>query len=264
MNIVILTSLRSGTASYVIEELMRSSSARIALVVYNEGVAPRPKGHWSKRWKKIRKIGLLGAINGIRMRPWFQANVVRELGIRDIFDVCREHGIPLETTPSIGDKRTVELFRSVDATLGVSLGNGYIPSKVFTIPKMGMINMHGEILPDYKNAQSVIWQIHDMHSTTGYTIHRIDKGIDTGAILMQERIPIEFQESLDRTVTITCAAILRAAARGLVKLLADPGTAFEQARSQTGGSSRTTPSFSQYLRMVRNHRKLFEDSRRDS
>src|SRR3712207_8581825 len=45
------------------------------------------------------------------------------------------------------------LVKSADAALGLSLGNSYISSRIFTLPTYGMLNIHGEVLPDFQNAQ---------------------------------------------------------------------------------------------------------------
>ena|ERR1700730_1743036 len=65
---------------------------------------------------------------------------------------------PIHRVDGINSDGTVEIFT---AALGLSLGNGYISKRVFSIPKFGMINVHSERLPEYQNAQSVIWPIYN-------------------------------------------------------------------------------------------------------
>ena len=61
-----------------------------------------------------------------------------------------------------------------------------------------MVNIHTEILPD--TASSIIWPIYKKIKTTGFTIHQIDKKIDNGKILYQERYAIDFYPTLEETV----------------------------------------------------------------
>ena len=63
-----------------------------------------------------------------------------------------------------------------------------------------MVNIHTEILPDFKGASSIIWPIYKKIKTTGFTIHQIDKKIDNGKILYQERYAIDFYPTLEETV----------------------------------------------------------------
>jgi methionyl-tRNA formyltransferase len=119
-----------------------------------------------------------------------------------------------------------------------------------------MLNIHGEVLPDFQNAQSVIWQLYEGRSETGYTIHRIDKGIDTGNIIRQERFPILFKDTLGETVNVNCSLILQRAAAGLVDVVNNFDTYQDQAYPQKKGKSYTTPSIWQYLRIKKQFRKL--------
>ena len=124
-----------------------------------------------------------------------------------------------------------------------------------------MINMHGEILPEFQNAQSVIWQIYNGNSKSGYTIHKnIDRGIDTGDILKQELIPIIFKSKLSETVSLTCAEIQRKSAEGMIDVLNNFEYYRVNAIKQQKGNSYTTPSFLQFLKIWRNHKKLLKQT----
>ena len=149
-------------------------------------------------------------------------------------------------------------MKEATADLGISLSNSYISKKVFSIPGNGMINIHGEILPAFQNAQSVIWQIYEGNSVTGYTIHRIDNKIDTGDIIKQEEIPIIFKETLELTVRYTVDEILRRAGAGLVDVINNTDYYLGHSVPQGKGKSYTTPSFWQFTRMKRKFRSLSE------
>lgn len=66
-----------------------------------------------------------------------------------------------------------------------------LPEDVLTLPKFGCINIHASLLPGYRGAAPINWAIIRGERETGNTIMRMDAGMDTGAILMQERIPID-------------------------------------------------------------------------
>lgn len=260
MRVAILTSSARGTASHHLPILAASPRFTIARVILVEGAARRP-GHWRRKLRKALRIGPLGALNGIRMRAWYTTDVEALLGIEDLGSVCGRLGIPLATVPTIGDARTAELLRASKADIAISLGNGYIPAKVFEAPRLGTLNIHHELLPERQNAQSVIWALHDGAAMTGYTIHRIDKGIDTGAIVLKEEVPIDLQPRLRDTVARTMAALLEASAAGLRRVLDDLPAHLAAARPQGPGRKRTTPTFGQFLRIVRNHRRLLAQHR---
>jgi len=255
MKIIVLTSSRYGTAAHHLPYLIESRSCEISMVVLSEGTIVNKKKHFKNKFRKVIKIGILGALNGIRMRKWFDQGPEFEK-IGELEEICRNNNIPFHTTPGINTPLTIELFKKANADLGISLGNGYIGKKIFSIPRYGMLNIHHEILPAFQNAQSIIWQIYSMSSVTGYTIHKIDKHIDTGEILLQESIPIIFENTLRQTISKTSFSLLQASAKGLLKVVADFDNLYKNAKPQGHGKSYTTPSIWQYFRIVTNHGKL--------
>lgn len=65
-----------------------------------------------------------------------------------------------------------------------------LKENIFSIPKLGAINMHPAMLPDYRGPNPDVWQYINLEMNPGVTIHYIDKGEDTGDILNQERVHI--------------------------------------------------------------------------
>lgn len=249
MRVVILTSGLYGTASLHLEYLINHSSVEVGMVVFNEGHVRNKKKQIIKKLKKIWQIGLPGALNGIRMRKWFNEDTAKYFQTDNIKAICDKHHIPFRITSTINCITTQDLFVEARADLGISLGNGYIGSKIFSIPTHGMINIHHEILPDYQNAQSIIWQLYNGSRHTGYTIHKIDKQIDTGEILLQETTDIEFRDTLADTVTFSFVQLLNRSAIGLCKVLDNFSEYQKNAKSQGHGTSYTTPTIWQFFKI---------------
>jgi methionyl-tRNA formyltransferase len=177
--IVILTCMRRDYASRCLPVLAATDGLVVDRVILAHGGSPG-RGRLRLLWRKlvkIAKIGPLGAWNGVRMRRWFE-----DRGAEDIAAVCARLSIPLVETPYLNCDATREAMRAAKADIGLSLGNGYIAPSVFSIPRLGMLNIHTEILPDYQGAQSVLWALYDGRTETGFTIHRIAKTIDTGIL----------------------------------------------------------------------------------
>jgi methionyl-tRNA formyltransferase len=256
VRVAVLTSRDRHFGSVAVPALANAADIDVALVIHNTGEGARPRGSLRKKLRKMLLIGPLGALNGIRMRPWFGEHVTERLNIEPIETVCSRHGIRLERTPRLNGKHTRKLLRESGAELGLSVGNGWIGPKLFGTPPRGMLNVHHEVLPRYRGALPVVWQIHDGSTETGYTIHAIDRSIDTGAILFQERLPIEFQADLAATASHNYARLLQASADGLVQTIRRFDELVATAGPQGPGQSYTTPTFRQYRRMVREHRRL--------
>ncbi len=256
MRVIILTTSLYGTTGHHLPALHQCKDVEIAMVVVSEGQVINRKKQILKRIKKILKIGLRGAMNGIRMRKWYTEDINKYCKVENAEEYCRAHNIPLKRVPSTNSEETIQLFKEANADVGLSLGNGYISGKVFKVPKCGMLNIHHEVLPQYQNAQSIIWQLYNGSSETGYTIHKINKHIDTGEILLQEKMPIVFRDTLEDTVAFNYARLFDASAEGLVRVLKNFEQYFAAAKPQGKGTSYTTPSYMQFLKIKKQFEKL--------
>jgi methionyl-tRNA formyltransferase len=76
-----------------------------------------------------------------------------------------------------------------DAIVVVGYGR-IIPRWMLDLPRLGNINLHASLLPKYRGAAPIQWAIANGETVTGVTIMRIDAGLDTGDILLQEQFPI--------------------------------------------------------------------------
>lgn len=249
MKVLILTSSMNGTAAHHLEVILKEPNIEVVSVIFSQGIAKSKYKKAVQKLKKILKIGLFGALNGIKMRKWYQQDLSAYLHIKNLEVLCRDNKVPFYKTSSINSEQTIELFKASKADIGLSLGNGYISKKVFNLLPFGMLNIHHEVLPEYQNAQSVIWQIYNGSSQTGYTIHKINEKIDAGEILYQEQLPIVFKSTFASTVTATYAQLLERSANGILTVLKSLESYLKLAKPQGNGHSYTTPSYKQFVKM---------------
>jgi len=76
-----------------------------------------------------------------------------------------------------------------DAIIVVGYGR-IIPQWMLDLPPLGNINLHASLLPKYRGAAPIQWAIARGETVTGNTTMRIDAGLDTGDILLQQEVPI--------------------------------------------------------------------------
>jgi methionyl-tRNA formyltransferase len=69
-----------------------------------------------------------------------------------------------------------------------------IPKPVLNIPRLGCINLHGGLLPQYRGPHVLNWAIINNEKETGVTLHYMDEGLDTGNIIGWKRFPIAFED----------------------------------------------------------------------
>ena len=68
---------------------------------------------------------------------------------------------------------------------------------ILSLPSLGCINVHGSLLPKYRGAGPIQWAIINGETETGITTMLMDEGMDTGAMLLQEAIPIAPDDTAD-------------------------------------------------------------------
>lgn len=74
----------------------------------------------------------------------------------------------------------------------IVVGYGHIiPKWMIDLPKHGNINLHASLLPKYRGAAPIQWAIANGETISGNTTMRIDAGLDTGDVLLQEEVPIQ-------------------------------------------------------------------------
>ena len=94
-----------------------------------------------------------------------------------------------------------------------------IPAALLNIPKLGWINLHASLLPKYRGAAPINWAVANGETQTGLTTMRIDAGMDTGDMLLQQEIDIAPEETapeLAASMAEAGAPLMLATLRGLV------------------------------------------------
>lgn len=257
----ILTSSEHGPASLHLEKLVLSKNIEVKAILMYIKKPKKNIRYLRKRLKKIKNIGIGGALIGIYMRKWFKVDVLNYTTIVSLTKLAKDYNIELYSLDSLVSKNTKALLSKLNVQIGLSIGNGYIPSKFYGIPKLGMINIHHEILPEYQNAQSVIWQLYNGSSKSGITIHQINKTIDGGDILLCADCDIIFCDTLGETVSKTYAKLWELSSIKLVELLVNFKDYFDNRQPQLFGQRYTTPSLVQFLRINRNFHLLKKRSK---
>ncbi|MBL6946175.1 MAG: methionyl-tRNA formyltransferase [Rhodospirillales bacterium] len=103
-----------------------------------------------------------------------------------------EHSIPVRAPKSLkksADEQAV--FAALEADAAVTAAYGLIlPKAVLDAPRLGCINVHASLLPRWRGAAPIQRAIMAGDDETGITIMQVDEGLDTGPILLTDRLPI--------------------------------------------------------------------------
>lgn len=123
-----------------------------------------------------------------------------------------------------------------DAIIIVGYGR-IIPQWMLDLPPLGNINLHASLLPKYRGAAPIQWAIANGETVTGNTTMRIDAGLDTGDILLQQQLPI----NPDDTAETLAPRLADMGAMLLVETLRGLGAGAIHARKQDNSQATLAP-----------------------
>lgn len=112
-----------------------------------------------------------------------------------------------------------------------------IPDDLLAVPRRGFINLHPSLLPRHRGPSPIQWALVCGDRSTGVTTMQLDKGMDTGPILLQERLAIERKDTAE-TLSVRLAEL---GARLVVSTLEGLEAGTVQPRQQPEDGANVTP-----------------------
>jgi methionyl-tRNA formyltransferase len=97
--------------------------------------------------------------------------------------------------PKLKDPEFLAALRAINADLQVVVAFRMLPELVWNLPPLGTINLHASLLPQYRGAAPINWAIINGEKETGLTTFKLRQEIDTGNILLQEKVSIGAEET---------------------------------------------------------------------
>lgn len=102
-----------------------------------------------------------------------------------------EKGLTILQPTNLKNEEFLSELEALNANLQIVVAFRMLPKAVWKMPELGTFNLHASLLPSYRGAAPINWAIINGETETGVTTFFIDDKIDTGEIILQERIPIE-------------------------------------------------------------------------
>jgi methionyl-tRNA formyltransferase len=130
-------------------------------------------------------------------------------------------GLPVYQPERVRRPEAVEFLRALPVDAMVVVGYGQIiPQSIIDMAPLGIINVHGSLLPRYRGAGPVQWAILNGETRTGVTTMRIDAGLDTGDMLLKAETAIGPDENaveLGQRLAVMGAGLLAETLAGLAE-----------------------------------------------
>lgn len=140
----------------------------------------------------------------------------RVLAMPPVKEEALRYGIKVLQPEKINDKGFVKDLKAFVPDIVVVVAYGKILSgSIIDMPPKGCINLHASLLPKYRGAAPINWAIINGEGESGITTMLMDRGMDTGSILMAEAVPI----GIDDTSAVLHDILKEKGARLLVRTL---------------------------------------------
>src|SRR3984885_14587505 len=120
----------------------------------------------------------------------------RKISFSAVKQVASEAGRPVRQPMKMPAPEARELLQPFEPECFVIIAYGQIiPAGLLPLSRCGWINLHASLLPKYRGAAPINWAIANGETRTGLTTMRIDAGMDTGDMLLQEEMEILPQDT---------------------------------------------------------------------
>ena len=173
-------------------------------------------------------------------------------------------GLPILQPERLKDENFLAELKSYSADLQIVVAFRMLPEVVWNMPRLGTFNLHASLLPQYRGAAPINWAVMNGDTETGATTFMLQHEIDTGNIILQERIPIADDENVgsvhDRLmvmgaqlVTRTVDTIIEAENRGVELPTIPQDNALELRPAPKIFKDTCAIDFSRNAEQVRNH-----------
>lgn len=131
---------------------------------------------------------------GVYTSPAKKANRGMKLSISPVAEFAEAENIEISSPPSISSSEELKKLQEMNLDMIIVVAYGLIlPEEVINLPKLGCFNVHASLLPRWRGAAPIQRAMIEGDQTTGVTIMKMDKGLDTGDIGLQKEIKIEQQ-----------------------------------------------------------------------
>ena len=137
-------------------------------------------------------------VTAVVTQPDKQKGRGKEVKMTPVKECALRHGIPVFQPVKIKEPEAVAELEKYQADLFVVAAFGQLLSEeILNMPEYGCINIHASLLPAYRGAAPIQWAVLNGEKESGVTIMQMDKGLDTGDMLLKRSVELSPKETGD-------------------------------------------------------------------
>ncbi len=184
MRVILLT---HGGADLVLEKLRDLENIEIVGVFVETLTTPR-RSIVERIRRSIKYDGVLETVKKFVPKTQIHLNDKNDKTMQAAYKL----GLTVLKVDNFHAEESIKLMRQAEADLGVIYGTNIIKQSVFSIPKHGSINLHQGLAPHYRGGPPIFWELFNGEKEIGITVHFVAVKVDTGDIILQSTVPLEY------------------------------------------------------------------------
>ena len=135
-------------------------------------------------------------LKGVYTSPSKKANRGMQISKSPVALYAEENNLELYSPKELRSPEEIKFIRDMNLDFIVVIAYGLIlPEEILNLPKFGCYNLHASILPRWRGAAPIQRSMIEGDEMTGVTIMKMNKGLDTGDIVLQDKLKINISES---------------------------------------------------------------------
>jgi len=233
MNIVILTNDNFFSFT-VLKDFLEKRKNDIILIVFSSALIGKRGTFASIKWS-LQNTGFRHTVFKLSVYGIFKfMKVLCELlpfipNHYSSFLWAKRNGMDYVIAPNVNDTEVVERIKSVKPDLIISVSmNQIVKKQILEMPPQGCINVHCAPLPRYGGMSPYVWALAHNEDHSATTIHYMEEGLDTGDIIVQEKVNVVKNDSAFALFYRCCQLASKLLVKVIDKIEAGTVTSYKQ------------------------------------
>jgi len=175
-------------------DIVRDNPDRIKLVIETRGDITRKKNLFARAEYFLTLLLILGFSRTLgNVFKFLKCKIRKDRSVRDY---CDRHNIKYLEVESVNSPQCIVAVKDNKIDLLFNQSQHILKKEILSVPRIGVMNRHGALLPEYRGRLAPFWQLLNREKVGGLTYHLMDEKIDNGPIVYQKKITIEPGETV--------------------------------------------------------------------
>lgn len=180
----------------ILHELLQTPTVELIGIIQSTTIMRRKKAKWRDGLRLLMVSGTRYAAYLIKTTVFYK-KLAKQLAIPTLYELIQTHTIPVFKSNDVNSSAATAFIKGKAPDVCITaFFNQLLMPHILQLPPKGFINFHPSLLPKNRGVDPVFYAYLRQETSGGVSIHCIDDKLDTGNILAQTPLYIDFEQSL--------------------------------------------------------------------